>query len=116
LAKRIYYGTDHTISRRDMLDALAEGGNVRAAALELGCSYGTAINACRVLGIGLPKRGPRSQPIPKARLLKYRKGYSWAAIAEAFDTSITHVRNEFKRHKIIKRDERSKNANYPCGG
>ena len=114
MAKRTYYGREHTITRRDMLDAFAEGGTVRGAAKYLGCSYGTVINACEVLGVKLPTRGPRSKPIAKRKLLKYRRGFSWAQIADRFGVSVTHIRAEFKRHRIKKRDERSKNADYPC--
>ena len=114
LSKKIYRGMSHTITKTDMVKALQQGKGTRGAAKYLGCSCGTISNVCKVLGIRLNSRGPRCKPIPKGQLLKYRRGFSWAQIAARFDSSVTHIRYEFKRHNIKKRDERSKKADFTC--
>lgn len=110
----VYYGSDFRISRSEAIDILNRNGTVRESAKEIGCSYGTANKIFKALRISLPNRGRRKVEIAKEDLQMYAEGFSWRQIADAFEVSVHTIRKEFKRHKIKKRDERSKNDWHPC--
>jgi len=114
MTRRNYTGDKYNFSRHDVQTAINNSGTIRAAAKTLGCSYGTLIHACDVLGIERPNRGRTRRAFTKKELSKYQKGYSWAGIAEVLGCSVGLVRREFKRLGLTKLDERSKNAEHPC--
>jgi len=109
-----YYGHKYTAHRSNVVTALRQGKGVRGAAEILGCSYGTVIHMCKVLSIKLGGQGRKQIIIARSRLLKYQKGYSWDRISNDLGHSVGLIRRMFKLHALVKRDERSKNANHPC--
>lgn len=114
MTNRRYNGEKYNFMRNDVERMIAREGTIRAAAKAFGCSYGTLIHACDVLGIERPNRGRTRRSFAKKELSKYQKGHSWAEIAEALGCSVGLVRREFKRLGLSKKDERSKNAEHLC--
>jgi len=113
---KTYKGRHYTVTRAQALSAIKKAGDMRGASKIIGCSMGTMLRICRVLNIEIAPRGRRQRAFTKSELLPFatKKGYSWEAIAREFGCSVGLIRAEFKRFGLTKRDERSKNADYPC--
>jgi len=109
-----YNGRKFSVTKAQALSALRTAGDMRGAAKIIGCSMGTFLHICRVLGVGVAPRGRRQRRFTKTELARFVKGHSWAAIAREFGCSVGLIRAEFKRLGLVKLDERSKGKDYPC--
>ena len=112
---QVYNGYRHTFTRREFFAAL-RGRTYHQARQVLGCSYGTLMQALKVFKVR--KRGGKGDPglplIPREELEPYVRGYSWVQLADMFGRSITSMRRSFKFAKLVKRDERTRDAFFPC--